>query len=193
MKNGFESCKMWGVVSGPKTLPAKDILARTVMLVIWQKKDHLVKALITQCTKMELIIKVTHFETSNKAWDLLTAEFSQTSSSSLMLWFHCLTKQLPLGGDVPTHITSFQEAVCHLANAKFKILNYVTAAILLSTLPSDPNEPSNWNNFISGIKIDKVTMTLSSIISAILEVKCQLNKDEHTDLHKKETALATLE
>ena len=167
MKNCFESCKMWEVVSGTKTLPAKDILAGIVMPVIWQKKDHLVKALITQCIKLELIIEVTHSETSNKAWDLLTAEFGQTSSGSLMLWFHHLTKQLPLGGDVPTHITGFQEAVHHLVNAKFKILNYVTATILLSTLPSDPGEPRNWNNnFISGIKIDKVTMTLSSIISA---------------------------
>ena len=193
MKNGFESCKMWEVVSGSETLPAKGIFAGTDTPAIWQKKDHLAKALITQCIKSELIIKVAHSKTSNKAWDLLAAEFGQTGSGSLMLWFHHLTKQFPLSGNIPTHIISFQEAVCYLANAEFEIPNYITAAILLSTLPSDPNKPSNWNNFISGIKIDKVMMTLSSVISAILEEKHWVTEDKHTDLHKKETALTMLE
>lgn len=130
MKNGFESCEMWEVVSGSETLPAKDIFAGTDTPAIWQKKDHLAKALITQCIKSELIIKVAHPKTSNKAWDLLAAEFGQTGSGSLMLWFHHLTKQLPLSGNIPTHIISFQEAVCYLANAEFEIPNYITAAIL---------------------------------------------------------------
>ena len=137
----------------------------------------------------------THHQ-SCSCWDLqqiLTAEFGQAGSGSLMLWFHHLTKQLPPSGNVPTHVTSIQEAVHHLVNAEFKIPNYVTATILLLTLPSDLNEPGNWNNFVFGIKIDKVMTTLSSVTSAILKEKHQLTEDEHTDSHKKETALTTLE
>lgn len=106
MKNGFESCEMWGVVSGSETIPQKDVFTGTNATETWQKKDRLAKALITQCIKSELIIKVAHAETSNEAWDLLAAEFGQTGSGSLMLWFRRLTKQLPLGGDVSAHVTA---------------------------------------------------------------------------------------
>jgi hypothetical protein len=55
-----------------------------------------------------------------------------------MLWFRQLTKQLSSGGNISAHITGFQEAICYLANTKFNIPSYITATILLSTLPSNP-------------------------------------------------------
>ena len=93
-------------------------------------------------------------------------------SSSLMLWFRRLTRQLSPGGDVSVHISNFQEAIHHLANANFQIPSYIATAILLSTLLSNPGDPSSWNNHVSGVKIDKLTTTLSSVIAGILEEKC---------------------
>ena len=110
-----------------------------------------------------------------------------------MLWFRRLTKQLPSGGDVSTHITDFQEAIHYLANAEFNIPCYIAAAILLSTLPSDPGDPHSWNQHIAGVKIDKNTTTLSSVINGILEEKRQLTENNKTDAQKQESALATLE
>ena len=65
----------------------------------------------------------------------------------------------------------FQEAIRYLANAEFNIPGYIAAAILLSTLPSDPGDPHSWNQHVAGIKIDKNTTNLSSVINGILEEK----------------------
>jgi len=110
-----------------------------------------------------------------------------------MLWFRCLTKQLPSGSDVSPHVTSFQEAIHYLANAEFKIPGYIAAAILFSTLPSDPWDPHFWNNHIAGVKIDKSTTTLLSVIHSILEEKQCLTEDDKTNAQKQEQALVTLE
>ncbi|KIM86957.1 hypothetical protein PILCRDRAFT_4202 [Piloderma croceum F 1598] len=127
------------------------------------------------------------------AWDLFASEFSQTSSGLIMLWFRRLTKQLPSGGDVSAHVTSFQEAIRYLVNSEFEIPGYIAAAILLSTLPSDPRDPHSWNQHIASVKIDKSTTTLLSVVNGILEEKQCLTKDDKTDAQKQESALATLE
>ena len=44
MRNAFESCDMWDVVSGSETIPAD---ATTSQYRIWKKKDSLGKAMIT--------------------------------------------------------------------------------------------------------------------------------------------------
>jgi hypothetical protein len=108
MRNAFESCKMMGVVDGSETYPPDDTnnIAKNR---IWKKKDSLAKAMITQCVKADLVIKVTHVKHAKESWDVFASEFSQTSSGSIMLWFRRLTKQLPSGGDVSAHVTSFQE------------------------------------------------------------------------------------
>ena len=60
-------------------------------------------------------------------------------------------------------------------------------------LLSDPRDPASWNNFVSGIKIDLTTTTLSSVISGILEEKRWLTEDDQATSHKHETAYAALE
>src|ERR1700759_4582589 len=168
MRNTFESCDMWDVVSGSETIPAD---ATTSQYQIWKKKDSLGKVMITQCVKSDLVIKVTHANTSHESWNMLATEYSQPGSGSIMLWFRRLTKQLSPAGDVSTHVTAFQEAIRHLANAEFDIPGYIAAAILLSTLPSDPQDPHSRNNHVAGVKIDKSTTTLSSVINGILKEK----------------------
>src|SRR5882724_4329012 len=192
MKNVFESCEMMGVVNGSETIPPDDS-ANIVKHRIWKKKDNLAKAMITQCMKSDLVIKVAHAKGAKESWDVFASEFSQTGSGSIMLWFRHLTKQVPTGSDISAHVTSFQEAICYLANAEFKIPGYIAAAILLSTLPSDPQDPASWNNHVAGVKIDKSITTLSSVINGILEEKRRLTEDDKTDAQKQEQALATLE
>src|ERR1700677_3299154 len=87
----------------------------------------------------------------------------------------------------------FQEAICYLANAEFNIPGYIAAAILLSTLPSDPRDPHSWNQHIASVKIDKDTTTLSSVVKGILEEKRRLTEDDKTDAQKQESALATFQ
>ena len=65
----------------------------------------------------------------------------------------------------------FQEAIHYLANTEFNIPGYIAAAILLSTLPSDPGDPHSWNQHVAGVKINKDTTTLSSVVNGILEEK----------------------
>src|ERR1700688_1706927 len=87
----------------------------------------------------------------------------------------------------------FQEAIRYLANAEFNIPGYIAAAILLSTLPSNPGDPHSWNQHVAGVKINKDTTTLSSVVNGILEEKRRLTEDTSTDAQKQESALATLE
>src|ERR1700683_5356996 len=166
MKNVFETCNMWGVVNGSENIPSDDT-ANTVKHQIWIKKDNLAKAMITQCVKADLVIKVAHAKHAKELWDTFLSEFSQTSSGSIMLWFRRHTKQLPSGGDVSAHLMGFQEAIRYLANTEFNIPGYITAAILLSTLPSDPGDPHSRNQHVAGVKINKDTTTLSSVINGI--------------------------
>jgi len=120
MKNAFESCEMMGVVDGSETIPPDDS-ANIAKHRIWKKKDNLAKAMITQCVKSDLVIKVAHAKRAKESWDIFASEFSQTGSGSIMLWFRRLTKQLPAGSDISAHVTSFQEAIRYLANAEFEI------------------------------------------------------------------------
>src|SRR6202050_910150 len=170
MKNAFKTCDMWGVVNGSETIPSDDT-AHAAKRRIWIKKDNLAKAMITQCIKADLVIKVAHAKCAKESWDIFLSEFSQTSSGSIMLWFRRLTKQLPSSGDVSAHIMGFQEAIRYLANTEFNIPGYITAAILLSTLPSDPGDPHSRNQHVAGVKINKDTTTLSSVVNSILKGK----------------------
>src|ERR1700683_4438818 len=113
MKNVFETHNMWGVVNGSETIPSDDT-ANTAKRRIWIKEDNLAKAMITQCVKADLVIKVAHAKWAKELWDTFLSEFSQTGSGSIMLWFRHLTKQLPSGSDVSTHDMGFQEPFCYL-------------------------------------------------------------------------------
>src|ERR1700683_951646 len=192
MKNTFKTCEMWKIIDGSETIPSDDT-ANVAKRQIWIKKDNLAKAMITQCINANLVIKVAHAKHAKESWDTFLSEFSQTSSGSIMLWFQHLTKQLPSSGDVSAHIMGFQQAIRYLTNAEFNIPGYIAAAILLSTLPSDPGDPHSWNQHIAGVKIDKDTTTLSSVVNGILEEKRRLTEDDKTDAQKQESALATLQ
>jgi len=76
-------------------------------------------------------------------------------------------------------------------NANFSIPEPVTAAILLSTLPSNPKDLESWDYFIKGVKIDQTTTTLLSIINQILKEKCC--QSPATDTSQPESALAARE
>src|ERR1700683_3948387 len=142
--------------------------------------------MIMQCVKANLVIKVAHTKCVKESWDVFATEFSQTGSGSIMLCFRRLTKQLPSSSDISAHVTGFQEAICYLVNTEFNIPGYIAAAILLSTLPSDPRDPHSWNQHVTSVKIDKNTTTLSSVINGILKEKCHLTKDNSTDAQKQE-------
>jgi hypothetical protein len=161
---------MWNIVNGSETIPSDDTTNATKHR-IWIKKDNLAKAMITQCIKADLVIKVAHAKHAKESWDIFLLEYSQTGSGSIMLWFRRLNKQLPSGGNVSTHVMGYQEAIRYLANTEFNIPGYIAAAILLLTLPSNPRDPHSWNQHVAGVKIDKSTTTLSSVVNGILEEK----------------------
>ena len=186
MKTALHSCKLWGVVTGDEPKPA---VIKAGELSEWEKKDTAALALIFKCCKTDVLVKIAHADTSRMAWDTFKSEYSQTGSGSVMLWFRRLTKQLSSGSDVAAHVTSFQEATCHLANTGFIIPEPISAAILLSTLPTDPKDPESWNNHVAGVRIDLQTTTLSSVINGILEEKRRLTDDDDTS----EAAHAALE
>jgi hypothetical protein len=170
MQNTFESFKMMGIVDSSETCPPDDTTNITKHC-IWKKKDNLTKAMITQCVKADLVIKVAHAKYAKESWNMFVSEYSQTGSGLIMLWFRRLTKQLSSSGDISAHVTGFQEAICYLMNTEFEIPGYIAAAILLSTLPSNPGDPHSWNQHVAGVKINKKSTTLSSVINGILEEK----------------------
>ena len=107
---------------------------------------------------------------SKETWMLLETKYVLPDQIWLAhALFRQLTRQLSPGGNVLAHVSGFQEAICHLVN--FQIPSYIAANILLSTLPSDPNDPASWNNHVPSVKIDKTTTTFSSVIAGILEEK----------------------
>src|ERR1700677_4135066 len=83
MKNVFETCDMWGVVNGSETIPP-DNTVNLIKCQIWIKKDNLAKAMITQCVKADLVIKVVYAKCTKESWDIFLSEFSQTGSGSIM-------------------------------------------------------------------------------------------------------------
>jgi len=187
MQKALQYCGLWNVVSGTLPRPSPGAADEQV----WIKMDIAASALIMQCIKGELIVKIIHLPSSKAAWDLFTSEYSQIGSGSIMYWFAHLTHHMPVGGDVSAHITDYQEATRYLANANFSIPEPVAAAILLSTLPSDPKDPESWDYFIKGVKIDQTTTTLSSVINQILEEK--RHQSPTTDTSQPESALAARE
>jgi len=54
---------------------------------IWKKKDNLTKAMVMQCVKADLVIKVTYAKHTKESWDMFVSEYSQTGPGSIMLWF----------------------------------------------------------------------------------------------------------
>jgi hypothetical protein len=108
MKTALRGCKLWGVVNGDELKPLD---LKVDEKAEWEKKDNLALALIFKCCKTEVLVKIADAVPSKEAWDKFKSEYSQTGSGSIMLWFRRLTKQLPSGTDVVTHITSFQDAM----------------------------------------------------------------------------------
>ena len=68
MQNTFESCEMWGIVNGSETIPL-DNKDHAIQHRIW-KKDSLMKAMIKQCIKADLVIKVAHAKRAKESWDI---------------------------------------------------------------------------------------------------------------------------
>ena len=181
---------MWGVVSSTETWP---LMGLQLGGDIWDKKDQLAKVILSKSAKSELVIKIAGTMILKEAWTFLKTEYSQTESDSLILWFWQLTRQLSPGGDVLAHVSGFQEAIHHLTNSDFQIPSYIATAILLSVLPSDPNNSVSWNNHASGVKFDKSFTTLSSVIARILEETCHLTKDNWAALQKQQSMFTALE
>lgn len=180
-------CGFWEVVKGTEKCPELGHPGYEN----WKRKDASALAFITKCIKPDLIVKTMSVTSAHACWTSFETEFSQTGSGSVMLWFRRLTKPFAAGEDVAEHVKSFQQAIRYLATASFDIPGPIAAAILLSTLPSDPNDPGSWNNFISGIKIDQKTTTLAAVVNAILEEKRRLTESDSIESHKADTALAT--
>jgi len=84
MKNTFKSCKMWGVINSSETIPPYD-KDHAIQHQIWKKKDSLTKAMIMQCIKADLLIKVAHTKCAKESWDIFDTEFRQTGLGSIML------------------------------------------------------------------------------------------------------------
>lgn len=190
MKDTFEVVDLWEIVNGDEKVPPD---SKANKLLLWKKKDKAAKSLLTQCIKSNLVVKVAHATSSHHAWSILETEYSQTGPGSIMLWFKRLTmKYVPADGSITNHITGYQAALRALANAEFLIPEYIAAAILISTLPSDPNNPESWSSYISTVKLDKSSTTLASAINGINDAK-RRTTPEKTEEQKLETALATLE
>jgi len=166
MKQALQYVGLWEIVTGTMLKPGAGVTGDDT----WIKMNAATSAMILQCIKTDLVVKIIHLTSAAEIWTLFASEYSQVGSGSIMYWFSRLTRHMSSGGDISAHITGFQEATRYLANAKFIIPESVMAAILLSTLPSDPKDPESWDYFIKGIRIDNST-TLSSVISLILEEK----------------------
>ena len=87
MKNTFKTYNMWGIINSSETILLDD-MDNLIKHWIWKKNDNLVKAMIMQCVKANLVIKVAHTKCVKESWDVFATEFSQTGSGLIMLWFN---------------------------------------------------------------------------------------------------------
>jgi len=147
MKQALQYVGLWEIVTGTMLKPGAGVTGDDT----WIKMNAAASAMILQCIKTDLVVKIIHLTSAAEIWTLFASEYSQVGSGSIMYWFSRLTRHMSSGGDISAHITGFQEATRYLANAKFIIPESVMAAILLSTLPSDPKDPESWDYFIKGI------------------------------------------
>lgn len=191
MKLGFKAAKLMDVVDG--TDPKPSTSGDTKEIELWEKKDFAAQAMIMGCVTNELVIKISEAKTAKDAWDSFATEFGQTGSGSLMLWIKQLVRPMAPGDDVSEHVSAYQKAARHLTIAGFEIPEAIAAGILLSTLPSNPDDPASWNHFVSSIKIDQKLTTMSAVVNAILEEKRRLTSTTNSDSRTQESALAALE
>ncbi|KAJ3479112.1 hypothetical protein NLI96_g9298 [Meripilus lineatus] len=188
MKKAFSTVGLLEVVDGTTPKPTEDDKGD---LALWMMKDTAAMALLFKCVSKELVVTLARCDTAHDAWMNLETELSQTGSGSIILWFRTLVRAFNHGEDLATHVTNFTTARNHLAQADFPIPEFISAAILLSTLPADPADSNSYNNFVAGIKIDKKTTTLSSTINLVLEEKRR--RHNASDTSNSEVALAAME
>jgi hypothetical protein len=62
-----------------------DDTTHIAMHYIWKKKDNLAKAMVIQCVKADVVIKVTHAKHTKESWDMFVSKYSQTGPGSIML------------------------------------------------------------------------------------------------------------
>jgi hypothetical protein len=187
MLSSFDACELKAVVTGTATEAA------ATDKPLWKKMDRSALNILMGCIASNLVVKVSDTKSSKEAWDALATEFGQSGAGSVMLWFRRLVKPYD-SGNLPKHITDFQEAVKQLQIASFDIPDHITSAILLCTLPSDPHDPESWYQHIQGVKIEKDKTTLVGTAQGILDSKRRVPGTDTTPTEAAlATALATLE
>ncbi|KAF9020288.1 hypothetical protein BDZ89DRAFT_1116434 [Hymenopellis radicata] len=137
--------------------------------VSWITVDGYLSSMMMQCVNPSMIVKLVG-KSAAAGWRTLRNEYGQRGSGSLMIQFKQLTRPYKSGDDLETHISSFQTAIHNIATAGFDIPQLFAAAILITTLPSEPDSPETWYQFVSGFKFTRKT-TLSTTVSQILNLQ----------------------
>ncbi|KDR86118.1 hypothetical protein GALMADRAFT_132711 [Galerina marginata CBS 339.88] len=96
MKSAYEVCDLWEVVKGIEKAPSPG--SSVELEKEWKKKNKAATALMLQCIKQELVVKVAMKESANAIWEVFSSEYGQTGIGSLMLWFRRLASPLVPGG-----------------------------------------------------------------------------------------------
>jgi hypothetical protein len=162
----FKVARIEEIVLGTELHPGKQADADT--LATWEVKDATACSWLILCVDDSLVPVLDKYNSSAEMWSYLRQRFEQVGSGSLMLWFRRIVKPFVLGGDVRQHVQDFEDATTQLACTGFEIPSYISSAILLSTLPSEPSDPASYYQFTNGVHIDKNT-TLTSTVNRLLE------------------------
>ncbi|KAF8207509.1 hypothetical protein K438DRAFT_1962430 [Mycena galopus ATCC 62051] len=86
MLSVYDNCRLKGIVTG------LEVEGNAADKPLWKKKDLSALNVLMSCIASNLVIKISTIKSSKNAWDLLTAEFGQSGTRSVMLWFHWLVK-----------------------------------------------------------------------------------------------------
>jgi hypothetical protein len=142
----------------------------------WQVKNGTAMSFIMSCVINQLLLKIEHCKTAVECWKVFQNQYHQIGMGSVIIWMCVMLKPYQAGQDITEHINTFKVAQHNLANAEFDIPDHIAAAMLVSTLPSDPAYSLSWNSYISSLKLVKTT-TFNTTVNGILE------ESKHRNIH----------
>lgn len=138
--------------------------------VIWYTMDLYITTLMLQCIQPSMFASINQMSAAD-SWNRLYMAYGPKGSGSIMTQFRRLTHPLPVSHNLKTlesHLEGFEAALVNLRQAGYDIDEGFASAILVTTLPYDPNDNQSWYNWIQKFTLVQGHTMVASTASDIL-------------------------
>lgn len=137
-----------GILTGAMVKP--DPSTHPDEYVVWYTMDSYITTLMLQCIQPSMFASINQMSAAD-SWNRLYMAYGPKGSGSIMTQFRRLTHPLPVSHNLKTlesHLEGFEAALVNLRQAGYDIDKGFASAILVTTLPYNPNDNQSWYNWI---------------------------------------------